>query len=385
MPESPYYHRERRYYYSDYYDSLFWWGFCIFGVFFFGIVIWAVAVYPHTSSYSRAALADEDFARTAATVTPYRTRTRSTESTAPHVRIESHWTRVEPGVYDLGLATFVCPKTGKNERVRGAAHMLYANESNTAHSVGAASFDPLPNTSATTCSVSLGANTRWVETLEWIIDPSNGDGIPRDLIVDSLWNAVNQFERRLPSAVMLGQDTSACADGIDFDSPDGKNEIMFGFIDEPGILAVMIGWTNSQGRLVNTDILFNLRFEWGNGDADTTVYDIENVATHEVGHAYGQGHIDVEGATMQPTASRGETRKRDLLACEAAGLCTMYGESSDACSALSRPAVPRFVDVGPGSRCEGVALPPPSSHASPNAKCSALVIGGTLVSLFATH
>jgi hypothetical protein len=205
---------------------------------------------------------------------------------------------------------------------------------------------------------------KWDATFKWIVDPTNSQGIARQLAVDALWEATNEIERRLSDTVVTGQDVDDCADGIDLDSPDGKNEFMFVFMDDPGVLAFMAGWVISN-RLVNVDIAVNLEFDWGDSDITSGVFDLFNILTHEVGHAYGMGHISTSLATMQPTASSGETHKRDLLECEQTGLCSMYGQTPAAsCTAFLKPALAAFVDVGSGSRCEGTPSPSAASTVS---------------------
>ena len=276
---------------------------------------------------------------------------------ALRVRVENHWREVSRGVYDVGDATWVDPVSGERVPVRGVVHMLYVD--------GYFSNDASPNGSSIpateSCSEPLLAGLQWDTTFEWIIDPTNSNGISRNLIVNALWHSTNEIERRLIGSVITGQDTDGCADGIDTDSPDGKNEIMFVPIEEAGVLAFMVGWV-SAGKLVNTDIAFNTHFTWGNASTDANVHDVENIGTHEIGHAYGMAHITVSLATMQATAAEGETHKRDLLPCEQVGLCDMYDQNpATSCESFNKAALTAFIDVGSGSRCEGTTIPSAAS------------------------
>ena len=54
--------------------------------------------------------------------------------------------------------------------------------------------------------------------------------------------------------------------------------------------------------------------------------DLQNVITHEAGHFFGLGHSDVSDATMAPSATPGETSKRDLAGDDIEGLCSIYGD-----------------------------------------------------------
>jgi hypothetical protein len=60
-------------------------------------------------------------------------------------------------------------------------------------------------------------------------------------------------------------------------------------------------------------------------EAPTCVaYDIQNTATHEIGHAVGFDHVDEVTSTMAPTAPLGETSKRVIDEGTALGFCVTY-------------------------------------------------------------
>jgi|TARA_B100000809_G_scaffold143124_1_gene140671 predicted Zn-dependent protease len=54
--------------------------------------------------------------------------------------------------------------------------------------------------------------------------------------------------------------------------------------------------------------------------------DLQNIATHEFGHASGLGHLDstCTGETMYASASFDETQKRTLEAGDIAGINDLY-------------------------------------------------------------
>lgn len=53
-------------------------------------------------------------------------------------------------------------------------------------------------------------------------------------------------------------------------------------------------------------------------------YDVQNTATHELGHVLGFDHVDTPTSTMAPTAPLGETSKRVIDEGTAAGFCQTY-------------------------------------------------------------
>ena len=95
-------------------------------------------------------------------------------------------------------------------------------------------------------------------------------------------------------------------------------------------LAVTYVWSNSTtGRVIEADMFFSTNVNWGDlalgGTCPTgSTYDREAIATHELGHALGFDHLNVLMATMYPSASAGETRKRTLTAGEQASAVSAF-------------------------------------------------------------
>ena len=273
----------------------------------------------------------------------------------PVVRIERNMIKLAEGVFCVESASMPASHPVRR-RVESRIMMLYEKDFKRA----AADDEALPNQThvGAACSNHIAEGAIWKSPHEVIIDPTNDDGIPRQLFVDMVSASVHEWESRLSTTVVTGQDTDGCVDGFDGDSPDGKNEIMMGFIEEPGVLAMTIIWGIFSGpigdrEILETDIIYNLHFPWGNASINPNVNDIHNIGSHEHGHAMGEGHNNVAGATMFSTASAGETHKRDLLTCEANGLCEAYGGVKGVCTAQSGTTIIPFIDVGFQSRCGG--------------------------------
>ena len=93
------------------------------------------------------------------------------------------------------------------------------------------------------------------------------------------------------------------------------------------------------GNITESDIFFNTAFEWSTSGA-ATAFDLQSVATHEIGHFIGLGHSAVGETEMQaggsrrvlgaasvmfPIAfSRGVTADRDLQPDDVAGVSSLY-------------------------------------------------------------
>lgn len=142
---------------------------------------------------------------------------------------------------------------------------------------------------------------------------------------------------------------------------------MWRTVEANAFFSLQVLWGSFSGpiqnrELVEADILVNLRFAWGNGTVDPDVYDLMNILVHEVGHAIGFGHTFASGATMNPTAAKGETSKRTIADCEVEGLCSLYEEPACTAGDDESGRVPRpFVDTQCG--VSGNEPPSPSNAA----------------------
>lgn len=108
---------------------------------------------------------------------------------------------------------------------------------------------------------------------------------------------------------------------------DNKNMVYWIESDWPydrTVLAVTQRYfSRTDGHLLDADIVFN--GEWYSWSVGSGGYDIENAATHEVGHFGGLGHSSVSSATMYASAVPGETSKRSLANDDRDGLDAIYG------------------------------------------------------------
>ncbi len=79
---------------------------------------------------------------------------------------------------------------------------------------------------------------------------------------------------------------------------------------------------NSGGFLMTT--IGSPPCDVGRESVQCVAYDIQNTATHEIGHAVGFDHVQIDSSTMAPTAPVGETSKRVIDVGTANGFCQTY-------------------------------------------------------------
>jgi len=111
-------------------------------------------------------------------------------------------------------------------------------------------------------------------------------------------------------------------------------DVLFG--RAPGnAIAVTYTWRWSDTGQYESDTVFNKRVPWAeipttgvgaDGCNETVVaYDLQNIATHELGHIYGLGHPAGDRfATMYAYGYTGETLKRSLATSDQIGIDALY-------------------------------------------------------------
>jgi hypothetical protein len=111
----------------------------------------------------------------------------------------------------------------------------------------------------------------------------------------------------------------------DTNTNDGVNLVMFRNAASGSALATTYSWFSGT-RIVDADIVFwdaGFQFVTGNGACSGGFF-IEDIATHEFGHALGLGHSTVSTATMYPSISACSQQARTLDADDIAGVLSLY-------------------------------------------------------------
>ena len=113
--------------------------------------------------------------------------------------------------------------------------------------------------------------------------------------------------------------------------------------DDNTIAITLTTYDERSGIIYDSDISFNAaRFFFTTADRGTCVppvttncvaTDVQNTATHEIGHFIGLDHTRAPGSTMNPSAPPGEVSKRSIDPGSRDFVCAVYprGRESQAC------------------------------------------------------
>lgn len=187
-----------------------------------------------------------------------------------------------------------------------------------------------------TCSSAIADGFRWRSTAQVLFDPQNNEGISQSTLNNlyrkcrTKWNSVSSF-------LIIGSVTVTDLTGVDFNYPDGINEVAFAYISNTfgsNVIAITIiygtdtGPTNSR-EIVEVDQLFNTAYMFGNALSNPGDIDTESVMTHELGHFCGLADIyNTSCATytvMYGYLAAGQTDKRTLKSPEIQIIADLYG------------------------------------------------------------
>ncbi|UCG95681.1 MAG: matrixin family metalloprotease [archaeon] len=183
------------------------------------------------------------------------------------------------------------------------------------------------------CYGFLSRGAKWKEVEPYTVNPINNEGLDFGFVYDNLASDISKWETAA-GAEILGTGTitnmTLEADTI---SPDGKNEVYFGDIDQPGAIGVTIVWGVFSGppkgrKLVEWDQIYDqVDFDWSDS-GEPGKMDFESIATHELGHSVGLDDLYDSGCsemTMYGYADYGETKKRTLEDGDITGVSELYG------------------------------------------------------------
>ncbi len=163
--------------------------------------------------------------------------------------------------------------------------------------------------------------------VDFYINPANADVTPAAaqaaLIAGaSAWTAQSDAGFRFVAAGTANDTATA---------NDGRNVVFFRNATNGSAIASTYSWSNN-GRIVDADIIFwdgGFTFFTGtSGCGGSNAAYIEDIATHEFGHALGLNHSTVSGATMYPGYSTCSMAKRSIEADDVAGVEALYPPTS---------------------------------------------------------
>ncbi|MFH0906800.1 MAG: matrixin family metalloprotease [bacterium] len=169
---------------------------------------------------------------------------------------------------------------------------------------------------------------KWKDlSVDYVINPTNPENLTDDFIFEAISSAAEAWDIETSNEVL--SDVYTIDYTVEYGIRDYKNALVFGDYNDDNVIAVTSIWYTPRGKeIVESDILFNTRFDWGNADVDVTLMDLQNIAIHEIGHLLGLDDIYSDTCaevTMYGYSEEGEIKKRTLEQSDIDGIQRLYG------------------------------------------------------------
>lgn len=166
---------------------------------------------------------------------------------------------------------------------------------------------------------------KWTHEVRYTINPTNS-GLDLSQIEYSISSAAEEWDKA--TSWSLFSDTYTIDYTTEYGIRDEQNTIAFGDYSNNNVIAVTSIWfTRKTKEIIEFDILFNTRFQWGDASNNSNIMDLQNIATHELGHSIGLNDLYATAcsqATMYGYSTEGETNKRTLEKGDILGLQKIY-------------------------------------------------------------
>ena len=169
--------------------------------------------------------------------------------------------------------------------------------------------------------------------VKWVLNENDSRDLTVDQIEEAMISSFNKWENVESSTMAFDYQGRSSHDVI---ANDGINLITFNTaLEEDDYFSGMFGSTaigvsfnkydEETGEIIDCDIVFNENnYTFGVGDFVPGVVQLQNLATHEIGHLVGLSHTNIRGALMYWLYEG----KEYLTADEVAGVSSLYPAES---------------------------------------------------------
>lgn len=181
----------------------------------------------------------------------------------------------------------------------------------------------------------IGKGVRWKVTEDYVVNTANGDGARSAQVASAIDAGMAAWQSQVAFDIFGSLTQTSGPLSADWAETDGRNELYFSQTElDAGTVAVTVIWGIFGGpmsgrQIVECDMVFNdaLPESWGDATVQSGVWDVQDIATHELGHVAGLGDLYSTAAmqqTMYGYASPDETKKRTLESGDIAGIKVLY-------------------------------------------------------------
>lgn len=187
--------------------------------------------------------------------------------------------------------------------------------------------------SGSKCYSFIATGAKWKVVENWLMNPANPDGLDGNTLFNLVTGGISKWELAADGKDILGNGSQTGTDlSVSYGTLNNQNEVYFGSLDS-GTIAVTIVWGTFSGptfarQIVEWDQVYNTSYSWS-AEAEGVIgkMDFDNIATHELGHAFGLADLynaSCSTQTMYGYADWAEIDKRTLESGDIAGVKELY-------------------------------------------------------------
>ena len=158
------------------------------------------------------------------------------------------------------------------------------------------------------------------------INPNNPQGLDETFVINAISTSAETWDAATSQELM--NDIYTVDYTAAYGVQDYENALIFGNYPTAGVIAVTTVWYNPAAKaIVEFDIMFDTDWTWGDATLDATKMDLQNIATHELGHGVGLADVydsACSSVTMYGYSDYGEIIKRTLENPDITGLLKLY-------------------------------------------------------------
>jgi len=192
--------------------------------------------------------------------------------------------------------------------------------------------NPAKPAKSLSCYGFLASGAKWKSVENFIINPTDS-GLKDAFVKAAMDKAAFEWESNAdPGVNFFGSSLIDSSTTTLENATDNKNVVFFAPYPDSNVIAVTSVWGYFGGapktrQIVEWDMQFNTKFQWGDATVDSALMDLQNIATHEIGHSAGMDDIYTTACnleTMYGYSHEGELIKRDLNTGDIAGIRALY-------------------------------------------------------------